>query len=93
MLFVRQYPDLKCLYEIFGVRPSNINIKKKSRGNRCAIVRFNISDPCATSPCENGGVCKRKTVKPKYPMGFKCKCPYGFQGERCETGKLKICYL
>ncbi|CAN8014091.1 unnamed protein product, partial [Ixodes persulcatus] len=36
-------------------------------------------DPCSSSPCLNGGVCKPGTGKT-----FTCECPKGFKGNLCE---------
>lgn len=36
-------------------------------------------DPCRPNPCQNGGSCQ-----PNGP-GFRCDCPSGFEGGRCES--------
>ena len=40
-----------------------------------------FTDPCASGPCLNGGVCN-VTVN-----GFECTCRADFTGDRCENGK------
>ena len=40
-----------------------------------------FTDPCASRPCLNGGVCN-VTVN-----GFECACLADFTGDRCENGK------
>lgn len=47
---------------------------------------FPISErnACEFSPCENGGRCEMVNAT------FFCQCPFGYMGDRCETGKL--CY-
>ena len=36
-------------------------------------------DPCANSPCKNGGNCTAKDA------GFSCACVPGYTGSTCET--------
>ena len=43
-------------------------------------------DPCAHSPCLNGGKCDAITS-----VKFKCVCEAPFYGERCEK-KMDACY-
>lgn len=35
-------------------------------------------DPCASSPCKNGGVCHKSAQM------YVCKCPKEYQGRNCE---------
>jgi hypothetical protein len=45
------------------------------------IITFFVSylgDPCASQPCMNGGTCMRDNG------GFRCVCPSGYSGSRCE---------
>jgi len=37
--------------------------------------------PCASNPCQNGGVCS--PVSPT--EGYQCQCPIGYTGTNCET--------
>ena len=39
-------------------------------------------DECTTSPCQNGATCNNLET------GFECDCAYGYEGDRCETGKI-----
>ena len=39
---------------------------------------------CDSNPCENDGACM------DMEDGYKCKCESGFNGTRCEMGK--VCY-
>ena len=41
-------------------------------------------DECASSPCQNGGVC-RDLVN-----GFTCDCADGYEGEICQTSLMSI---
>ncbi|XP_069924090.1 hepatocyte growth factor activator isoform X3 [Oryctolagus cuniculus] len=40
-------------------------------------------DPCASSPCHNGGSCSRS----QDPASFHCTCPAAFTGKDCRTEK------
>ena len=40
-----------------------------------------VIDPCGVNPCRNGGTCTAVVTE------FKCICPLGYKGDRCE-GKL-----
>lgn len=41
-----------------------------------------MEDSCLERPCENGATC-HNIVNGDYT----CECVYGYQGDRCETGK------
>ena len=43
----------------------------------CLILT--LGTPCASAPCFNGGVCRNQG------RGFRCSCPAGFGGNRCQT--------
>lgn len=47
-------------------------------------AKFLISErnACEFSPCKNGGRCEIVNAT------FFCRCPFGYTGDRCETGKL-----
>ena len=54
------------------------------------IIKFVPGSPCASAPCYNGGTCTNDGEE------FKCNCPIGFIGERCNIkGNLisRFCYL
>ena len=36
---------------------------------------------CADNPCQHGGSCENKT------LGFKCECPFIYEGDTCEKGR------
>lgn len=42
-------------------------------------------DPCADSPCENGGTCQFTGG-----TSFMCLCPLGFAGTTCDTGMSSV---
>ena len=50
---------------------------------------FSIVDSsCASAPCCNGGICRNDG------SSFKCTCPAGFTGDRCEMeGNFSLLYL
>ncbi|VDD81276.1 unnamed protein product [Mesocestoides corti] len=47
------------------------------------------NDPCAMSPCLNGGECGRSLTNPR---GFICSCPKYYTGTFCEQ-RLSVCAL
>ena len=36
---------------------------------------------CADNPCQHAGSCKNRTI------GFKCECPFIYEGDTCEKGR------
>lgn len=42
------------------------------------ILFFAAIDPCGVNPCRNGGTCTAVVDE------FKCICPMGYKGDRCE---------
>jgi hypothetical protein len=46
--------------------------------NYCMFQSFLLGDPCASQPCMNQGTCTRENG------GFRCVCPPGYSGSRCE---------
>ena len=46
---------------------------------------FLILERCASDTCQNGGTCLSLIE------GTSCQCPGGFAGQRCETGKRRMC--
>ena len=47
----------------------------------CCII---LQTPCSKRPCKNGGKCIALYER----NNFKCTCPSGFKGMKCEQGKL-----
>ena len=44
---------------------------------------LHLQTPCSKNPCENGAKCI-----PLYEHdNYKCECPLGFEGKKCETGE------
>ncbi|PFX18696.1 hypothetical protein AWC38_SpisGene16928 [Stylophora pistillata] len=43
-------------------------------------IHLSIENPCSSSPCFNNGTCQAGYTD----KGFRCKCPFGFTGVRCE---------
>jgi Notch-like protein len=43
------------------------------------LLFVNLDDPCASQPCMNRGTCMRENG------GFRCICPPGYSGTRCEV--------
>ena len=43
------------------------------------LLALQLSTSCASSPCQNGGVCS------DHVSGFNCSCAQGYSGIRCET--------
>ena len=39
--------------------------------------------PCASSPCQNGGICTVANAGTSY----QCTCPTGYAGNNCDVGK------
>ena len=48
-----------------------------------AYICFPVLDPCDSSPCINGGICRPVVGE----FAFSCFCPDGFEGPRCEVGE------
>ncbi|KAM3873528.1 neural-cadherin [Diretmus argenteus] len=58
---------------------SQVTVTDDSSGQqRC------VPSPCGASSCRNGGVCQAAS-----PDNFRCRCPDGFRGQRCELGQVK----
>ena len=45
---------------------------------KCLLLFLCLGDPCASQPCMNQGSCMRENG------GFRCVCPPGYSGSRCE---------
>ena len=45
-------------------------------------IYFAVIDPCGVNPCRNGGTCTAVVTE------FKCICPLGYKGDRCEGESL-----
>lgn len=46
------------------------------------ILPSSPGDPCEPNPCLHGGQC---LVVGQGPEGFKCNCPSGYSGRKCES--------
>lgn len=55
---------------------------KGSRGVTCASPAA-AADPCASSPCRNGGSCTNTQA----PESHHCTCPVAFTGKDCSVGE------
>ena len=44
-------------------------------------------DWCASSPCQNGGLCRI----PLYRYRYQCECSTGFEGQHCEHVQVDEC--
>ncbi|KAK6619712.1 hypothetical protein RUM43_012470 [Polyplax serrata] len=60
----------QCLCPYGEGRNVNVGYKGKTCEER--------TDPCESSPCENGGKCSTNQTE------FHCECPTGYAGERCQ---------
>ena len=47
-----------------------------------------LGNPCDDSPCLNGGTCEYMNDEDTL---FKCTCPSGCSGKKCETCEKKSC--
>ena len=45
-----------------------------------------MDDICATTPCQNGGVCSLSST---VAAGYICSCADGFSGDNCTVSILK----
>lgn len=60
---------------------------KKNENNNFNITHI-VNDACVSNPCVNSGSCVN-TKPPNANAYFRCNCPVGFKGDRCETSNLK----
>ncbi len=49
------------------------------------LNNFSVIDPCANTPCQNGGTCSIDNLVD--PEGYTCACLNGYTGATCGTGK------
>ena len=59
------------------------NKKKKSVKSKKQKFFKNLGLVCDPNPCVNGGQCCPTDIGT-----YNCKCPFGFEGVRCEFRKL-----
>lgn len=52
---------------------------EQNRGGFCLLC--SDQDPCLVNPCHNNGTCVNMETS------YECRCPDGFEGRYCETGK------
>ena len=48
------------------------------------MMNTGIDNPCTSCPCKNGGTCSPDYDWPNGSASYKCSCPDGFSGERCQ---------
>ncbi|CAC5385780.1 unnamed protein product [Mytilus coruscus] len=76
-------PNFYFIFEMCmgGCGGYEISLHKDLRGVNGAAIgfKFEIKDPCAKNPCQNGGSCY-----PGDPF-YACECPLGISGALCET--------
>lgn len=71
----------KWLVGFFLMNSNNLMLTKTETPYKKAC-KFLISErnACEFSPCKNGGRCEIVNAT------FLCRCPFGYTGDRCETG-------
>ena len=65
---------------LFGTE-QGCNVTRTICKNICGFLLFSDINECASSPCQNEGICNDLV------NSYTCTCPPRYKGERCEISK------